>query len=59
MREIILERIKYMKENGGWYFNNGWTVVDLDHKNLNDKELLDAYTDMKRIFDDGEDECDV
>lgn len=54
MRQLIIDRIKYMKENGGSYFNNGWTVVDLEHEKLSDNELLDAFVQLTVIFDDEE-----
>ncbi len=54
MRQLILNRIKHMKENGGNYFNNGWTVVDLEHEKLNDNDLLDAFVQLTVLFDEEE-----
>lgn len=52
MRELILERIAEMKQYGGSHFYNGWRCVDLDHANLNDEDLLEAFIQMYTISEE-------
>lgn len=53
MRELILERIKWMMDNAvDENFKNGYyTVTGLDFENLSDEKLLDAYAEMSKVYD--------